>query len=457
MNRGAMFIIKEPAPNIFIGGVGASLITSPADYALYTNLAASNIYNFQIDANNNISFFTKNSHNFDSISWRANSEVTYLVDLEGKITGTANIRQHANVVAWHQPYTLLNTDRFYIYDFDKLPSIINYQQTIANRNVFANNNILTHMYLANATSSTYNGPSANFGGNIAIERLYLGELNSFSAGERQASMYQNIGSGIIFYNNKHNAKIYHDPSLGATDRRAWNRLTVAAFDSGDTITINGLTYTAVTGAPTVEGEFEVDGLHPNVQGTNLKNAINSDTRIGTLGDIVCYNSNSAVAFESTVTGASGNTVTASVGGGNTGAAALQSPTFFGGTDVHPCLMYGRDNEFATLIEVLDYTPPSSVTDLSSSNITSSGCDLNFTAPSSTNSLDFYEVWVERLDLDEWHKDRVLGRYTISQEITSSGDTISSLISGISYRIHIIACDIYWNRSEISNIIEITTL
>jgi hypothetical protein len=112
---------------------------------------------------------------------------------------------------------------------------------------------------------------------------------------------------------------------------------------------------------------------------------------------------------------------------------------------------------ANLIYVVDFTKPLDITDLSDSNVTSTTVDLNFTPPTSTNALDFYEVWVERLDLGTWEEDRVKGRYNINQEITSSGDTITGLLANTTYRIRVVACDIYWNRSEFSNQITITTL
>lgn len=110
----------------------------------------------------------------------------------------------------------------------------------------------------------------------------------------------------------------------------------------------------------------------------------------------------------------------------------------------------------TVVFIDNTTPPSSIADLSASNITSTSVDLNFTTPSSTNTLDFYEVWIERQDLDYYSKERVSQRLTIHDEIISSGDTISGLISGTTYKIKIFACDEYWNRSEESNEIEITT-
>jgi len=95
------------------------------------------------------------------------------------------------------------------------------------------------------------------------------------------------------------------------------------------------------------------------------------------------------------------------------------------------LAYAR-SAGATIKYVQNYTPPSRVLNLSHSN----GI-LTFTAPSSNNTLDFYEVWING---------------TYKQEITGSGATVSGLVSG--NKVVIYACDIYYNRSIKSNEITI---
>lgn len=87
-------------------------------------------------------------------------------------------------------------------------------------------------------------------------------------------------------------------------------------------------------------------------------------------------------------------------------------------------------------DVQNFTAPSSVTDLSASSITSNSVDLNFTVSSSTNTLDFYEVWID----DGTNNPRQL--YHFWDEISSSGDTLTGLTAGTTYTIKIVACDIY---------------
>jgi len=115
------------------------------------------------------------------------------------------------------------------------------------------------------------------------------------------------------------------------------------------------------------------------------------------------------------------------------------------------LLEAQNTYGAILTSVTDFTVPDFITNLSSANITSTTVDLNFTAPTSTNTLDFYEVWIDD------GSDNMFQANTINQEITASGDTITGLLTGTTYTIKVVACDIYWNRSDFSNRVTITTL
>lgn len=126
---------------------------------------------------------------------------------------------------------------------------------------------------------------------------------------------------------------------------------------------------------------------------------------------------------------------------------------------------GKDGDLAylestygtTITEVTDTTPPGNITNLSASSITATTVDLDFTAPSSTNTLDFYEVWI-----DDGSSNPIQLYYPFD-EISATGDTLSGLVSGTTYKIKIAACDEFWNGSGLSttpawsNEIEITTL
>ena len=105
----------------------------------------------------------------------------------------------------------------------------------------------------------------------------------------------------------------------------------------------------------------------------------------------------------------------------------------------------------TVVYVDNYTAPSKVTDLSPSNVLSNSVQLDFTPPASTNALDFYEVFIDD------GTENPVQIYTVFDEISGTGGVLSGLTSATTYKITIIACDEYWNRSLESNEIEITTL
>lgn len=110
---------------------------------------------------------------------------------------------------------------------------------------------------------------------------------------------------------------------------------------------------------------------------------------------------------------------------------------------------------STVTYVSDFTPPGNITDLSAGTITSSSVVLNFTAPSTTNALSFYEVWA----YDEVNQ---IYKHFPYSEITASGGTVTGLDASTTYKIKLAACDIYMNGSGLntapawSNEIEITT-
>lgn len=106
---------------------------------------------------------------------------------------------------------------------------------------------------------------------------------------------------------------------------------------------------------------------------------------------------------------------------------------------------------AVLVPVTSYVPPNDIYDLTASNITSTSVVLNFTPPTSTNALDFYEVYID----DGTDDPQAL--YKPAREILSSGSVISGLVSGVQYKIKIRACDEFWNRAQFSNELTIITL
>jgi len=82
-----------------------------------------------------------------------------------------------------------------------------------------------------------------------------------------------------------------------------------AVTVGDTVTINGLTYTAVSGTKADNTEFDIDGTD-TADALDLVDSINNDTRVGTesLG-LSATSSVGVVTITADLVGPAGNSIT----------------------------------------------------------------------------------------------------------------------------------------------------
>jgi len=92
--------------------------------------------------------------------------------------------------------------------------------------------------------------------------------------------------------------------------------------------------------------------------------------------------------------------------------------------------------------VSNFTVPSGVTTLSAGTIYNTAIQLNFTPPSSTNAIDYYKIY----------NNGVLK----TQKLYNSGEYINGLSPNVLHNFTIVAVDIYYNESVISNSISATT-
>ena len=111
--------------------------------------------------------------------------------------------------------------------------------------------------------------------------------------------------------------------------------------------------------------------------------------------------------------------------------------------------YLEDTQGCTIVYIENETPPNEVTDLNTVLISSGSVTLSWSTPTSTNTVDFYEVWIDD-GVTSWHK------YFPKQHILTNGGTLSGLTSSTNYNIKVVAVDEYYNKSGYSNIINITT-
>jgi len=97
---------------------------------------------------------------------------------------------------------------------------------------------------------------------------------------------------------------------------------------------------------------------------------------------------------------------------------------------------------ATVRYVTNFTAPNPVTTLSAGTIYNTSVQLNFTPPSSTNAIDYYELYLNGI--------------LQAQRITASGQYITGLTPNTFYNIKLKAVDIFYNKSVVSNIVALST-
>lgn len=435
-----------PEPNTFIGGVGASYITSAADYASYSvDLTESDVQNFQIDGSNNVSFYIDFSYTLTTAILSNISAWTYFIDADGLITSIASnsMRLSANCTHVYIP-NVQSPAQGLIYSMAGLKHVnVESDLVIDGRFKYDTLANIKKFYFPNATSIIETNISySNFKGLTSLERLYIPEVDTFTTISMEAAMI-----GYLGRNMNSGCKIYYNSALGTTDRNAFNTITFAnnSVDIGDIFYVDGRSYEAVAASP-VEGEFLHSSLGAQLA-NNFHASLDSDTRSGATDFTYVLLTDVVLVYSDTV-GVSGE-VSTTEDAGNTGSAAWLEPTLIGGNDLHPFLVYSRDYRSATVVECSTPITVNTPTSLSASNQTATSVDLNFTTPTSNaNGTDAYEVWVD--------DGTVYRKWFEYDEISASGDTLDltevyndvGTISGVKIKIRTI--DGQMNFSSFSN-------
>jgi len=453
-----------PPPNFFIGGV-SSVLSTVALTASELGVSFYKVKNFKISGNN-ISFHIPSSMSIPQLRFNLSAPAvsplcTYFYDVDGvvKSIGQDFMRQATllerlwipSCTNWASPSGYKTLENAKVKGFAEYASITGegYDMNYI-FNLTSGSHKLTHLKYPNMSriSTQWIGSSGRFTHrNInTLERLYLPKLKTIDG-------YDNLTYSERAFNLIPSTTIVYLPPYMETNRKAEVYIRTIGTQHGDTCTLNGLTYTATSGA-TTSTTFNISGTDIQ-KATNLSTAINSDSRIGTLGDLATrhlYNAN-FIIVKQTLSGTTGNTTTISVSNPTRLVTAGTSVFYSGGT-VDRSVYYWKNIRGAEIRYITGTTTPDAIVDLSGTNITTTTIDLVFTPPASVDRpLDFYEVWVD----DGVNSGSTIWQTLVPhQEISGSGSAVTDLLSGTTYTFRVKAADTLYNVSDFSNTFTGTT-
>jgi len=99
------------------------------------------------------------------------------------------------------------------------------------------------------------------------------------------------------------------------------------------------------------------------------------------------------------------------------------------------------NRQADVRYVTNFTAPSAITTLAAGTVYNTAIQLNFTPPSSTNAIEYYECYADGV---------------FKSRIYASGEYIAGLVASTNYNITVVAVDVFYNKSVVSNTVNQST-
>lgn len=95
----------------------------------------------------------------------------------------------------------------------------------------------------------------------------------------------------------------------------------------------------------------------------------------------------------------------------------------------------------TVRYVTNFTAPNPITTLALGTIYNTAIQLNFTAPSSANAIDYYECYANGI---------------LKNRITESSQYVTGLTANTAYQFTVVAVDVFYNKSVVSNSVSVST-
>lgn len=156
-------------------------------------------------------------------------------------------------------------------------------------------------------------------------------------------------------------KITNNVTTIGDEAKASGTLTCVSAVAGNTVTVNGLLYTAVSGVKADDTEFSID-TSDNATATDLADSIDDDTRTGTLDDLTATATTNVVTAVAVTTGTEGNAIT------NVAPDAtitVDAATFSGGQMAEMGIQYSADD--GTTWKGIDNDTTNAISDIFAKN------------------------------------------------------------------------------------------
>ena len=178
-------------------------------------------------------------------------------------------------------------------------------------------------YLAKTSIAILTG-----GADCSVEALKAG-LNKVAKLQEAGTTTGTFAAEVCRTNDPYASATWDFVLAVSTDTAATGTVTLASVLAADTVTVNGLVYTAVSGTKADNTEFDIDGSD-TVDATDLADSITNDVRVGTLNDVTAIGAAAVVTMTASVSGTVGNAVTLVSSNGS--RLAVSGATFAGGID-----------------------------------------------------------------------------------------------------------------------------
>lgn len=401
----------EISPNTLIGGVGATSVTSAADLAaLLTGVSVGNISNFAIDGSDNVSCDINTTYQIANSAFQDDEDITFYHDLSGKCTYLvleAFFMYHPKISALTEVIfpAVTTTDSLAFYESAIVNLSLPECTTVGNEFIAYSYDLVSidmpkltsapTSFAQNCTSLTsVNLPLCTSLGNLALTGTALVNLSL--------------------------------PSLTSLQYRSvYNITTLETFSAPLLATISGTERQLARNSLVKEYYFP---LLTSIAGTYT---FENSTSIELIYMPLCDTLGSSTGDNNIFSGC------------NSGLVVVVDPSLETANGGSPDgdLVYVTGTLGGTVIYSANQTAPSAISDLALDTAYGGTLVVDWTAPSSTNTIIYYKLYVNGV---------------FHSKTTDISALIGGLTKSTNYEITVTAVDEYYNESDASNTLSTST-